>query len=82
MKQSIIGAFKPVRLQHSGRKCDICSVHDAAHELLIEWPIDDGEYFYEAVKACLDCLEEETPPEVARSAFVQAALEAGIQVEQ
>lgn len=59
----------------------VSSVEEAAEELLTDWPSDDGDRFYEAIKACLDCLHGQMGTEVARQAFVRAAVEAGIPVE-
>lgn len=83
MERDTLHAFQPLRLAStdSGRDIVLSSVEDAARELLTEWPEDDGEKFYEAVKVCLACLHEEAEPESARIAFVQAAWEAGIQVD-
>ncbi|WP_313200635.1 DUF982 domain-containing protein, partial [Rhizobium sp.] len=51
---------------------------EAAEELLTEWPIDDSDCYYEAVKACLDCITSGSDPNSARQAFAQAAEEAGM----
>ncbi|WP_394353701.1 DUF982 domain-containing protein [Aliirhizobium cellulosilyticum] len=55
----------------------ISSVEDAARALLTNWPGDEGDRFYEAVKACLDCLDHVLDPASARMAFALAAQEAG-----
>lgn len=84
MKQDMSHDFHPLRLTFMSGVEDIIisSVEEAAEELLTEWPEDHGDRFYEAVKACLDCLHGEVEPDLARKAFVQAAREAGILVEQ
>ncbi|OHV77005.1 DUF982 domain-containing protein [Rhizobium sp. LCM 4573] len=56
------------------------SVEDAAHILLRDWPLDDGDQFYVAVKACLDGLHDEMPAADVRAAFVAAAREANLAV--
>ncbi|KEC75596.1 hypothetical protein RLPCCGM1_c0975 [Rhizobium leguminosarum bv. phaseoli CCGM1] len=42
--------------------------------------MDDGEEYLEAVKACLDAIIGDLPPDHVRAAFVRAAQEAGIAV--
>ncbi len=83
MERNKSNVFDPVII--SGADTDdgiiIRSVEEAAEELLTEWPIDDGDRYYEAVKACLDCITGEADPDFARTAFVQAAQEAGISIE-
>lgn len=83
LERDTLHTFEPVRLASIDSRRDIIvsTVEDAARELLTDWPDDDGEKFYEAVKACLDCLYEQGETEVARTAFIQAAWEAGMQVE-
>ncbi|MEV4608904.1 DUF982 domain-containing protein [Neorhizobium sp. LMR1-1-1.1] len=83
MKQNMPHDFPPVRLKLKTGIDDIIisSVEEAAEELLTDWPGDEGDRFYEAVKACFDCLQGQLGTEIVRQAFVQAAVEAGISVE-
>ncbi len=76
--------FLPVKLTSTAGRdvIVVASVEDAARELLTEWPDDGGDKFYEAVKACLDCLHQTGEPDSARMAFVQAAWEVGIEIDQ
>lgn len=84
MERDTLHIFLPLKLTSTAGREGIVvgSVEDAARELLTEWPDDGGDKFYEAVKACLDCLDEAVGPDSARMAFVQAAWEVGIQIEQ
>ncbi|MBX4924939.1 DUF982 domain-containing protein [Rhizobium binae] len=80
MKQT--AHFRPVGLASMGlgHYAVINSVWDAARTLLHDWPVDDGEEYFEAVKACLDAIIGDLPPDYVRAAFVRAAQEAGIAV--
>lgn len=83
MEQSISHVFHPIKLASINSKPGriIASVEDAARTLLTKWPGDEGERFYEAVKACLDCLHQLAEPAFVRLAFVRAAQDAGIIIE-
>ncbi|MFS2174792.1 MULTISPECIES: DUF982 domain-containing protein [Rhizobium] len=74
--------FRPVGLASIGlaHYAVINSVWDAARTLLHDWPVDDGEEYFEAVKACLDAIIGDLPPEHVRAVFIRAAQEAGIAV--
>nr|WP_204330179.1 DUF982 domain-containing protein [Rhizobium phaseoli] len=63
-----------------GHYAVINSVWDAARTLLHEWPVDDGEDYFEAVKSCLDAIIGDLPPDEVRASFIRAAQEAGISV--
>lgn len=56
------------------------SVEDAARLLLTDWPVDDGEDFLTAIKACLDGLHDKALVSDVRAAFVSAAREADLTV--
>ena len=56
----------------------IRTAREAAQLLLKEWPNDDGEEFFTAVKTCLEVLTGETDPEELHEAIVRAAYEAGV----
>ena len=74
--------FRPVGLASVGlgHYVVINSVWDAARTLLHDWPVDDGEEYFEAVKSCLDAIIGDLPPENVRTVFIRAAHEAGIAV--
>ncbi|NEJ71235.1 DUF982 domain-containing protein [Rhizobium phaseoli] len=74
--------FRPVGLASLGlgHYAVINSVWDAARTLLHEWPVDDGEDYFEAVKSCLDAIIGDLPPDEVRASFIRAAQEAGISV--
>ena len=83
MERDNLHIFNPViiSLGDANPELTISSVEEAAEELLTEWPIDDGDRYYEAVKACLDCITSDADPDFARTAFVQAAEEAGMSIK-
>ncbi|OWK25983.1 hypothetical protein AJ87_46945 [Rhizobium yanglingense] len=56
----------------------IRTAREAAQLLLKEWPTDDGEEFFTAVRTCLEVLTGKTEPENLHEAIVRAAYEAGI----
>lgn len=73
-------AFAPIGLNfHNKRpRAVIRNVTDAARVLIQDWPLDDGEDYVIAVKACADALIGEASPEELRQALLRAADEAGI----
>ncbi|MBB4349322.1 DUF982 domain-containing protein [Aliirhizobium cellulosilyticum] len=83
MERDNLHIFNPVIISIGDANADLIinSVEEAAEELLSEWPIDDSDRYYEAVKACLDCITSDANPDVARTAFVQAAEEAGLAIK-
>jgi hypothetical protein len=72
--------FEPIILVFAERKDRkvIRTARDAAEVLLREWPTDDGEEFFVAVKTCLDVIAGKAEPEKLHEAIVRAAYEAGI----
>jgi len=56
----------------------IRSAREAAQLFLKEWPIEDGEEFFTAVRTCLQVLTGEIEPELLHEAIIRAAYEAGI----
>jgi hypothetical protein len=56
------------------------STEDAARCLLANWPTGKGKAYLEAQEACLSALEGDTSPELAREAFIGAALAAKIHI--
>lgn len=56
------------------------STEDAAQCLLAHWPTGKGNAYSEALQACLDSLEGTSTPELARKAFIAAALAASIHI--
>jgi hypothetical protein len=56
------------------------STEDAARCLLTNWPTGKGKAYTVAQQACLDALEGTTTPELARKAFIAAALAAKIHI--
>ena len=56
----------------------ITTTADAAHVLLTDWPIKEGEALARARETCLAVLEGRKPADAARKAFLAAAKEAGV----
>jgi len=56
----------------------IASTRDAAAVLLHDWPLAGSARHGRAMEACLSVIHGETPPSVARRAFVAAAREAKV----
>lgn len=56
------------------------STEDAARCLLANWPTGKGMAYEAAQEACLSALEGATSPELAREAFITAALAAKIHI--
>lgn len=58
----------------------ISDVEQAAHALLYEWPVDQGAAYTQAKQACLAVLEGEQEPDMAKEAFLAAAVEADVSI--
>ena len=74
--------FKPpvtVMTEKPGLSIAISSVERAAEQLL-KWP-ERGPNWHAAAAACMAALNGTGPPEQARSAFVEAARESGMLLE-
>lgn len=73
-------AFAPIGLNFHNKqpRTVIRNLTDAARVLIQDWPLDDGEDYVIAVKACADALVGEASPEELRQALLRAANEAGI----
>lgn len=75
MKWHTSHQFPTLRLVVRGREKyrTIKTVRDAAVTLIQDWPSDDGEEYVTAVRACLDALHDQIPPEAVRAALIRAA---------
>jgi predicted RecB family endonuclease len=73
-------AFAPIVLKFPNKQTHLVirNLTEAARVLIEEWPLDDGEDYLVAVKACADALTGEIGAEALRQALVSAAIEAGI----
>lgn len=82
MDRGTRGEFVPLMLVMSGPEKYrlVRSLGDAADALIRAWPIDDGEDYVVAVRACLDALHGKISERDAREALIRAAEEAGISV--
>ena len=56
----------------------ITNTDEASHFLLNHWPVRSGKMPLKAMKVFLAVLSDERPQDDARTAFVEAAQEAGI----
>ena len=67
--------FTPVGFALRGRASRkiVWTLGDAARLLMNDWPFDDGEEYVTAVRACLDALHDQIPPEAVRAALIRAA---------
>lgn len=52
----------------------IGTAREAAQLLLKEWPIDDGEEFFTAVRTCLEVLTGDTDPEKLHDSLSRSSL--------
>ncbi|MGO7897936.1 DUF982 domain-containing protein [Rhizobium ruizarguesonis] len=82
MKWHTSGEFAPLMLVVSGpEKYKLVATLGQAAEMLMDgWPVDDGEEYLIAIRACRDAIHGEVPSEDAREALIHAADEAGISV--
>ncbi|MEI1248204.1 DUF982 domain-containing protein [Rhizobium aouanii] len=76
------GQFAPLMLVVNGpEKYKLVeTLCQAAEMLTVGWPIDDGEEYLIAIRACRNAIHGEIPAEDARAALIRAADEAGIRV--
>ena len=69
-----------LELHGVGRYRTVKSTEDAAQCLLAHWPRGKGKAYMDAQQACLDALEGASSPELAREAFIAAAMAAKIHI--
>jgi hypothetical protein len=72
--------FSPIILIFEDRneRVIVRTAQEAANVLMRDFPLDDGEGFLAAVRACLDAMAGKIEPEELRQAIIRAADEAGI----
>lgn len=82
MKWDTSTEFDPVILRFDGNSEHVIvhTVQEAADALIKNWPADDGEEYFSAVKACLDVMARKAEPEQLREALLRAAEEAGVTI--
>lgn len=75
---------RPVTVQTGrlDRERVVASTRDAAAVLLRDWPLPDSPKRTRAMEACLSVIRGENPPSVARKAFVAAAREAKVLIDE
>ncbi|ANK92779.1 hypothetical protein AMK01_CH03356 [Rhizobium sp. N6212] len=74
--------FAPLMLVMDGQEKHrlVRSLGEVAGALIAAWPTDDGREYIAAVKTCLDAIQGNISPDVARAALIRAAEEAGVRV--
>ncbi|MGO7091757.1 DUF982 domain-containing protein [Rhizobium leguminosarum] len=82
MKWHTSAEFTPLMLVVSGSEKYklVATLFQAAEMLTASWPIDDGEEYLIAIRACRSAIHGEIPAQDARAALIRAADEAGIPV--
>ncbi|ANP90427.1 MULTISPECIES: DUF982 domain-containing protein [Rhizobium] len=82
MKWCTSEEFAPLMLVVSGPEKYklVATLFQAAEMLTVSWPIDDGEEYLLAIRACRHAIHGEIPAQDARAALIRAADEAGIPV--
>ncbi|MGO7532786.1 DUF982 domain-containing protein [Rhizobium leguminosarum] len=80
MNRNLDSAFEPIVLSMNRDATDaiVCTLREAAHFLIREWPSGDGEEYVTAVKACVDAVNGDIGPDQFRAALLRAAGEVGI----
>jgi hypothetical protein len=72
------GVFADYRYLRGQERARVRTAQEAANVLMKDFPLDDGEEFLCAVRACLDAMAGKIEPEEFRQAIIRAADEAGI----
>ena len=82
MEWCISEEFVPLMLVVSGPEKYklVASLVQAAEMLTVGWPIDDGDEYLIAIRACRAAIHGEISAQDARAALIRAADEAGISV--
>ncbi len=80
MGLNTLAEFSPVILIFEDRneRVIVRTAKEAASVLMKYFPLDDGEEFLAAVRACLEVMGGKRGPEELREAILRAAHEAGI----
>jgi len=58
----------------------IARIEHAAEALAYRWPVSGGAKWLNAMRKCLDALEGKTTDDIARKAFIAAAVDANVSV--
>lgn len=75
---------KPVRLalEEPGQYVTIDTTQAASWAMIEDWPTEDGEALDRALLTCADVIKGKRSNEDARKAFIAAAIEAGIDIQE
>jgi hypothetical protein len=74
---------KPVllALEEPGQYVSIATTQAASWAMIEDWPIEDGPALDRALLVCADVIKGKSTNEDARKAFIEAAVEAGIEMK-
>lgn len=74
---------KPVllALEEPGKYETIATTQAASWVMIEDWPIEDGPALDRALLICADVIKGKRTGEEARKAFIEAAIEAGIEIQ-
>jgi uncharacterized protein DUF982 len=75
--------FPPVTIERHrlGKTENVSSIIEASEFLLMKWPVHEGQKLKAARQLCFDALDGKATAAEARSAFIEAAMEADIFVD-
>jgi hypothetical protein len=75
---------KPVllALEEPGQYVTIATTQAASWALIEDWPVEDGPALDRALLVCADVIKGKGTGEEARRAFIEAAVEAGIDIKR
>lgn len=75
---------KPVllALEEPGQYVTISTTQAASWALIEDWPVEDGPALDRALLVCADVIKGKRTGEEARRAFIEAAVEAGIDIQR
>jgi hypothetical protein len=74
---------KPISIDlDTGERMVLRSPQDALYALVSDWPVNGGVHQQRAIDFCRAWLAGRMPAETVRQAFILAALEAGLQINE
>ncbi|WP_457583164.1 DUF982 domain-containing protein [Ensifer canadensis] len=75
---------KPVvlALEGPGKYTTISNTTEASWAMIEDWPLEDSELLTLALDTCAAVIEGRQPTDAARKAFIDAAREAGIPIQE
>ncbi|WP_245304188.1 DUF982 domain-containing protein [Rhizobium aethiopicum] len=74
---------KPISIDlDTGERLVLRSPQDALYALISDWPVNGGVHQQRAIDFCRAWLAGRMPAETVRQAFILAALEAGVAIDE